>query len=427
MNTYILDNCQAFVNQKLSKASIYIKNGVIQSISKNPIIKKNVKVYDCTGLVAIPGLIDIHTHLREPGYEYKETIKTGTQAAAHGGYTTICCMPNLKPNTDSVKNIKHLLSIIKKDALINVYPYATITLDRNPNATIVNFDNLSKYCFAFSNDGSDVANENVMLEAMKKAKQVHKAIVAHCEDTSLIPPNASVNTGTIAKKYHLIGIPPASEYNEVARDVKLAIKTKCQYHVCHISSWQTLAIIKKAYRLNPLITCEVTPHHLLLNVSDIKTNDGRYKMNPPLKSKKDQQALLKGIKDGSIQIIATDHAPHSKKEKDCPINQASFGIVGLDYAFPLLYTKLVKTKFITLKRLIELMSINPAKIFHLSSNEIKVNHLANLLIFNPNLKAKIDPSKFASKGKSTPFANVMCYGWPVMTICNGEIVYKRNN
>lgn len=424
MKEFIINNCTAWINKKFVKRSFYIQNNLLKKISQKPIINKNVPTFDCANLTMIPGLIDIHTHLRHPGFEYKETIKTGTQAAAHGGYTTICCMPNLNPPTDSVKNIVNLQKLINHDALINVYPYASITKQRKIDSPIVDMDKLTKYCFAFSNDGSGVETKELMYQAMINAKKVNKTIVAHAEDLDLIPKGASVHEGINVKKFNLIGIPSSSEYSQVQRDVELAIKTKCKYHVCHISSKQTLDIINKAHKLNRNITCEVTPHHLLLNENSITKNHGKFKMNPPLRTKQDQLALIQGIKNNSIQIIASDHAPHALSEKNTTIDKAAFGITTLDYCFPLLYTKLVKTKIISFNKLIELMSINPSRIFNLPSNEIKLNKPFNVTIVDLNKSKKINPKEFFSKGKSTPFENINCYGWPKLTICNGLIVYQ---
>ncbi len=425
MNSFVINNCQVYLNKKIVRRSLFVQNGVLKQINNKPIDKQNVKTIDCSGLIAIPGLIDIHVHLREPGQSYKETIKTGTMAAAAGGYTTICCMPNVFPPPDTVSNIKTLLSLIKKDAIINVYPYASITVGRKVNSKLVNMDKLSKYCFAFSNDGCGVDTSQTMQQGMVKAKRVNKAIIAHTEELKYVPQAGSVHDGINVKKFNLIGIPSEAEYKQVERDVQLAIKTKCQYHVCHVSCKQTLDLIKKAKKHNKHISCEVTPHHLLLNETNIKTNNGKYKMNPPLRNKNDQQALIQGIKSGLIEVIASDHAPHANKEKNTTINKAAFGISSLDYSFPLLYTKLVKTNIINLNKLVELMSINPSKLFNLPSNELKINQPVNLLIFDPSKKSKIDSKNFFSKGKSTPFEGINCIGWPMITICNGNIVYKE--
>ncbi len=425
MNSFVINNCQVYLNKKIVKRSLYIQNGVLKQISNKPIDKQNIHTIDCHGLIAIPGLVDIHVHLREPGQSYKETIKTGTMAAAAGGYTTVCCMPNVVPPPDTVSNINTILSLIQKDAIINVYPYASITAGRKINTKIVDMDKLSKHCFAFSNDGCGVSTSQTMEQAMTKAKRVNKAIVAHTEDLKYVPQCGSVHDGINVKKFNLVGIPSEAEYKQVERDVQLAIKAKCQYHICHVSCKQTLDLIKKAKKHNKHISCEVTPHHLLLNETSIKTNNGKYKMNPPLRSKKDQQALIQGIKSGLIEVIATDHAPHANKEKNTTIDKAAFGISLLDYSFALLYTKLVKTNIISLNKLVELMSINPSKLFNLHSNELKINQPVNLLIFDPSKKSKINSKNFFSKGKSTPFEGINCVGWPKITICNGKIVYKE--
>ncbi len=425
MNSFVINNCQVYLNKKIVKRSLCIQNGILKQISNKPIDKQNIHTIDCHGLIAVPGLIDIHVHLREPGQSYKETIKTGTMAAAAGGYTTVCCMPNVIPPPDSVVNIKKLLSLIKKEAVINVYPYASITKERKYDSQIVDMDKLSNYCFAFSNDGCGVKTKKEMLVAMRNAKKCNKAIVAHAEDSSYVPQCGSVHDGINVKKYNLVGIPSYSETLQVMRDIELALKTNCQYHVCHVSVKETVDLIRHYKKQSKKISCEVTPHHLLLNENDVKSNNGKYKTNPPLRTISDQKALIKGIKDGTIQTIATDHAPHAANEKNTTIDKAAFGISSLDYAFALLYTKLVKTNVITLNKLIELMSINPSKLFNLPSSELKINKPVNLLIFDPKKKAKINSKSFYSKGKSTPFEGINCVGWPKITICNGKIVYKE--
>jgi dihydroorotase len=311
-------------------------------------------------LSIIPGLIDVHVHLREPGYEYKETIKTGTQAAANGGYTTICCMPNTKPIIDNLTTLNHLKTLIKKDALVNVLPYAAITINQ-VGKKLVNIPSLAKHCFAFSDDGVGVQSNELMFKAMQACAKAHKPIIAHCEDIT--------QEGN------------AKEYKEVERNIKLALQTKCQLHICHVSTKESIKLIKKAKLKTKLVTCEVTPHHLLLNHDDIK-NNGAYKMNPPLASKIDQKALQKALRDGTIDMIVTDHAPHSLNEKDTTYEKSLNGIVGLETAFSLLYTNLVLTKKINFQKLIELMSINPTKIFTIDSGKIDVNCIANITILD---------------------------------------------
>jgi dihydroorotase len=309
-------------------------------------------------------LIDIHVHLREPGYEYKETIATGTAAGSKGGFTTICCMPNTKPVIDSASHLNQLQKLIKAKARINVLPYVSISKEQ-AGKELVDIHSLAKLCFAFSDDGVGVKSTSLMQQAMQEAKKVSKPIVAHCEDLS--------KTGN------------AIEYSEVDRDLRLSLKTKCQFHVCHVSTKESIDLIKKAKRQGKYITCEVTPHHLLLNNKMVK-NSGAYKMNPPIASIQDQRSLNKAIKDGTIDVIVTDHAPHSKEEKSKGLVHSANGVVGLETSFALMYTHFVKTKIISFDRLMSLMSLNPAKIFKLNGGLIKVGGLADLSIFDLNKK-----------------------------------------
>jgi dihydroorotase len=315
-------------------------------------------------LTIIPGLIDIHVHLREPGYEYKETIATGTASAAKGGFTTVCCMPNTKPVIDSTLHLNQLQKLIKTKAKINVLPYVSISKEQ-AGKELVNIPTLAKHCFAFSDDGVGVKSLLLMQQAMQEAKKVSKPIVAHCEDLSKIG--------------------NAIEYSEVERDLKLSLKTKCQFHVCHVSTKESIDLIKKAKRQAKYITCEVTPHHLLLNNKIIK-DCGAYKMNPPIASIHDQHSLNKAIKDGTIDIIVTDHAPHSKEEKSKGLAHSANGIVGLEISFALMYTHFVKNQIIPFGKLINLMSFNPARIFKLNGGVIKIGEVADLSIFDLNKK-----------------------------------------
>jgi dihydroorotase len=323
----------------------------------NKIKTKATKIIDASGLTIIPGLIDVHVHLREPGYEYKETIKTGTLAAIAGGYSTICCMPNTNPVIDDLKSLKLLKKLINQNAQTEVLPYVSIT-QKQKGERLVNIPLLAKQCFAFSDDGVGLQSDRLMYQAMQKCYKVNKPIVVHCEDNSQVD--------------------NAKEYKEVERDIQFALKCKCQLHICHISTKESIHLIKKAKKNTKQITCEVTPHHLLLNQNDVK-DDGKYKMNPPLTDKQSQTALIKAVRDGTIDMIATDHAPHSDLEKNTSYTKSLNGVVGLEFAFSLIYTHLVLKKIINFKRLIELMSSNPAKIFHIkNAGEIKVGNLARL-------------------------------------------------
>lgn len=401
MNSLLIKNGFVYYKEQLQKLDLLISDGLIVQIG---IINENVEqTIDATGLVVLPGLVDIHVHLREPGYENKETIKTGTQAAAAGGFTTICCMPNLNPTTDSEENIKYLLSLIKKDAIVNVLPYASITINEE-GKNLVNFKKLSPYCFAFSDDGVGVQNKRFMEGAMIDARVLNKAIVAHCEDKTL-----SANE---------------SEFRQIARDIELARKINCHYHVCHISTKESVNLIKLAKQNGANISCEVTPHHLLLCKDDIK-NDGVFKMNPPLRSKTDQEALIQGIVDNTIDVIVTDHAPHTQEEKSQGYENSPNGVVGLETSFALIYTNFVKNKFISFNRFIDLMSTNACKLFKIDGGAIELNKKADLTIANLQEQWTIDTTKFFSKGKSTPFNNMPCFGKIKYTVVNGKIVYQE--
>lgn len=416
---FIIKNSKVLINNKLIQTDVFISQGKIKEIRKN--INYPCKSYDFKNHILVPGLIDVHTHLREPGYEYKETIKSGTKAAAHGGYTDICCMPNLNPNTDSLKTTKNLLKLIKDKALINVYPFCSITKGRKGKGEIVDIKKISKYAIGFSDDGTGVSDQNLMLKAMKEVKNNSSIISAHCEDLKFIEPNGSINQCLFSKKNNIPSISNESEYKPVERDLMLAKKTGCKYHVCHISTKETIELINKFKIKN--VSCEVTPHHLLLNDS-ILSNHGKYKVNPPLRSIKDQKALIENLKKGNIDLIATDHAPHAAKEKNNILIKSAFGIASIDYAFPLLYTNLVLKKIISLPKLITLMSLNANKIFtHLPNNEIKINNRASFMIFDPKKYHNISKNKILSKSKVTPFEGWKCTGWVKMTVCNGKIVY----
>lgn len=374
-----------------------------------PLIKDN--------LLICPSFIDVHVHFREPGFSYKETILTGSKAAARGGYTSVCTMPNLKPTPDSYKNLKVELDLIKKANLINVLPYGTLTKNQD-GKTISNMKEISKYVVGYTDDGKGVTDKKVMEECMKIAKALNKIIVTHCEDKSLIKPNACIHDGEYAKKHNHIGISKESEYLEIKKDIKLLNKIKCKYHVCHVSTKESLALIKAAKKKGIDITCETAPHYLLLNDSMLKES-GNYKMNPPIRSKVDQTALIKAIKDGTIDLIATDHAPHAKEEKDKGLEKSLFGIVGLETAFPLLYTYLVKKKIISLKRLLELLIYSPNKRFSIPLDK------NSFTVFDLNNKYKIDSKEFLSKGKSTPFIGKQVYGRCLLTMYKNKVVFKE--
>lgn len=361
-----------------------------------------------------PGFCDVHVHLREPGFSYKETIKTGTLAAARGGYTAVCSMPNVNPVPDSEKALSVQREIIKKDAVIHVYPYAAITKGER-GEELSDMATLAPLCIAFSDDGRGVSSEDMMRFAMAKAKALGKIVAAHCEVDGLLN-GGYIHDGKYAKTHGHKGICSESEYLQVERDVRLAKETGAKYHVCHVSAAESVEIIRKAKSDGVDITCETAPHYLVLDESDLKES-GNFKMNPPLRSAADKEALIAGIKDGTIDMIATDHAPHSAEEKSKGLSGSAFGVVGLETAFPVLYTHLVKTGIITLNKLIDLMVINPRKRFNIPFDGFSVWDL--------NAESVVDPAKFLSKGKATPFAGMRVFGENLLTVVNGKAVYLK--
>ena len=394
--------------QSESHPDFSFSEGVLSSFAD--IISEN-KEY-----VVFPGFCDVHVHFREPGFSYKETIKTGSLAAARGGYTAVCTMPNLNPVPHNTETIKIQTNIIKTDAVIDVYPYAAITVNQAGNE-LSDMDSLAQYAIAFSDDGRGVQSDNMMRQAMLKAKELGKMIVAHCEVNSLLN-GGYIHYGNYAKKHNHRGICSASEYEQIARDIRLVKETGCKYHVCHISTKESVDIIRRAKKEGVDITCETGPHYLVLDDSDLQ-EDGRFKMNPPLRGKADREALIEGILDGTIDMIATDHAPHSAEEKSKGLEKSAFGIVGLETALPVLYTKLVKTGVVTLEKLVDLLCVNPRKRFN-------VPFTNDFSIWDLNYEYVVDPCDFLSKGKSTPFLGEKLNGECILTVKDGKIVFNVN-
>jgi dihydroorotase len=380
---------------------------------KNDVINTSSFLSQFNNLYIFPGFVDVHVHLREPGFLYKETIKTGTLAAAHGGYTTICPMPNLNPVPDSLDNLKIELDAIEKDAVIRTIPYGSITKGEL-GQELADMEELSNFVVAFSDDGKGVQNDEMMEQAMLKAKRLNKIIVAHCEDNSLLE-GGYIHKGEYAKLHNHKGICSESEWKQVERDLELVRKTGCAYHVCHVSTKESVELIRQAKKDGLDVTCETAPHYLVLNDMDLQ-EDGRFKMNPPIRSEEDRLALIAGINDGTIDMIATDHAPHSKEEKSKGLSGSMMGVVGLEIAFPILYTKLVKTNKVTLEKLMELLCINPLKRFGISKNE-------DFSVWSLDEEYKINPEEFLSMGRSTPFAGEKVYGKCLLTVHDNKIVY----
>lgn len=376
------------------------------------------------GLVLSPGFIDVHVHLREPGGEHKETIESGTLAAAKGGYTTICAMPNTRPVPDTKENIEHVNQLIEEKALIRVLPYASITI-REAGKERTNLTELKEYgAFAFTDDGVGIQEAGMMYEAMQDAAKIDMPIVAHCEDNTLIYGGA-MHEGSKNKALGLPGIPSICESVHIARDILLAEAAGAHYHVCHVSTKESVRAIRDGKKAGIRVTAEVSPHHLLLSENDIPSNDADWKMNPPLRGEEDRKALIEGLLDGTIDMIATDHAPHTAEEKAVGMQNAPFGIVGLETAFPLLYTHFVKEGKWTLKQLIDWMTKKPAEVFGLPYGAIEVGAQADLVLIDLKTERQIDRTSFVSKGKNTPFDGWTCVGWPVKTIYGGKIVWEE--
>lgn len=381
------------------------------------------EVIDGKGLFLAPGFIDVHVHLREPGGEHKETIETGTLAAAKGGYTTICAMPNTRPVPDTKENLTHVNKLIEEKALIRVLPYASITI-REAGKERTNLAELKEHgAFAFTDDGVGIQEAAMMYEAMQDAAKIDMAIVAHCEDNSLIYGGA-LHEGKRNKELGLPGIPSIAESVHIARDVLLAEAAGAHYHVCHVSTKESVRVIRDAKKAGIHVTAEVSPHHLLLSENDIPGDDANWKMNPPLRGEEDLAALREGLLDGTLDFIATDHAPHTAEEKAVGTKTAPFGITGLETAFPLLYTNFVKKGTWTLQQLVDWMTSKPADVFKLPYGKLSVGQIADLVLIDLNKEQAIDRNTFVSKGKNTPFDNWICAGWPVKTIFGGQVVWE---
>lgn len=367
--------------------------------------------------IIVPGLCDVHVHFREPGFSYKETIASGSAAAAHGGYTAVCTMPNLDPVPDSAEHLQVQLDAIERGAAIKVLPYGAITVGEK-GEKLADMEAMSDKVCAFSDDGKGVQNDEMMREAMTAAKRLGKIIAAHCEDNSLLF-GGYIHDGEYAKAHGHRGISSASEYKQIERDLRLAEETGCAYHVCHISTKESVELIRQAKARGVDVTCETAPHYLVLCDEDMQ-EDGRFKMNPPLRSREDKKALIEGIKDGTIDMIATDHAPHSTEEKGRGLEKSLMGVVGLETAFPVLYTELVTKNIITLDRLVELMSFKPKERFGIDTNN-------DFAVFDISEAYKIDPEDFLSMGRATPFAGREVFGRCLLTVHNGKVVYKAED
>jgi len=406
-----------FMNGEFVYSDLQLENGIITAIA--PAAKTGVKVND--SLYIMPGFTDVHVHLREPGFSYKETILTGTKAAAHGGYTAVCAMPNLNPTPDSAEHLKIQTDAIAKDALVNVYPYGTITVGEK-GEVLADMDAMAENVIAFSDDGKGVQDIELMKKAMLKAKALGKMIVAHCEDESLLR-GGYIHDGEYAKAHGHAGICSESEWGPIARDIELIKETGCAYHVCHISTKESVQLIREAKARGVNVTCETAPHYLILTDEDLQ-EDGRFKMNPPLRSKEDRAALIEGIVDGTIDMIATDHAPHSAEEKSRGLEKSAMGVVGLETAFAAMYTHLVKTGIITMERLVELMHTAPCRRFGIGS-KLQEGGIANFTVFDLEKSYIVDPEEFKTMGRATPFTGMELFGRCLLTMKDGAIVWQE--
>ena len=402
---------------------IAIIDGRIAEVADKIEAGTNDRVIDASGLKIAPAFVDVHVHLREPGFGYKERIETGTMAAARGGYTTVCPMPNLNPVPDSVENLKVQQDIIDRDAKIEVLPYAAITIGRKGEELVDIASLVGKVC-AFSDDGSGVQHDSMMERAMAEAVKHDQLIAAHCEVEELLF-GGYIHDGEYAREHGHKGICSKSEWEQVRRDIEIAERLGCRYHVCHISTKETVELIRQAKARGVKVTCETGPHYLIFTDMDLQ-EDARWKMNPPIRSAEDRAALIEGIKDGTIDMIATDHAPHSIEEKSRGLKDSAMGIVGLETAFAAMNTHLVKTGVITLERLVELMCINPRKVFRIEGG-INPGDRADIVLLDTEREWRVDSNKFFSLGKITMFDGREMIGDVAMTIHRGEVVYENNN
>ena len=415
-----LKGCSVYQEGAFVPADVLISDGVVFRILPPNSAVQGVPVFEFHHCLLLPGLIDVHVHLRDPGFSFKETMKTGTLAAAKGGYTTVCPMPNLNPVPDSPEHLNLELERIWEDAVIRVLPYAAITVGEK-GETLADLESMATKCFAFSDDGKGVQSEDMMRMAMKRAMALGKTIVAHCEDESLLR-GGYIHDGKYAREHGHKGICSESEWKQVERDVRLAAETGCKYHVCHVSTKESVEIIRKAKAAGANVSCETAPHYLLLTEDDLQ-EDGRFKMNPPIREKADRDALIEGLLDGTVDMIATDHAPHTKEEKSKGLAGSLMGVVGLETALAVLHTGLVKTGKVPMETLVDRMTTAPAKRFGLECG-IYEGARADLCVFDPNEEWTVDPEQFASMGRATPFAGSHVTGRVKMTICGGEIVWK---
>ena len=422
MNKLLLKGGTVVAEGVSRKADVLIADGKIEAIGESLAADEQTELFDAEGCVVTYGLADVHVHLREPGYSAKETITTGTRACARGGVTTVCSMPNLQPAPDAPETIAIEQQMIDEQAVIEVLPFATISSKR-AGRELADIEALRPLSVGYSDDGNGIQTEPLMREAMKRISAVDGIIAAHCEDDSLLHAGY-IHDGEYAREHGHKGICSESEWGPIKRDVALAQEEGCRYHICHISTKESVAIIREAKQKCAHISCETAPHYLVLCDENLQ-EEGRFKMNPPLRAKEDKEALIEGIKDGTIEVIATDHAPHTAEEKSRGLKGSMMGIVGIETSFAICYTHLVRKGVITIEKLIALMSENPRRIFRLGG-AMQVGERADIAVFDITKPYKIDSAEFLSMGKATPFEGEEVYGRCMLTLFGGEKVWEEN-
>lgn len=421
----LIQNAQVLQGDDFIDADVLIEGETIAAVGQG-LCADGAEIINAAGLVLSPGFCDLHVHLRQPGYESKETIASGTAAAAAGGFTTVCAMPNLNPVPDSPQSLDVQLTSIEKDALVEVLPYGALTIGQKGN-TPADLDGLAAHCCGFSDDGFGVQNDGLMRTLMEKTAQLGGLIAAHCEVNALLPQNGTCvqANSAFAKQHGFAGHSNESEWAEVMRDIKLAEEADCRLHICHASASKTFDLVRQAQARGLKVTCEISPHNLLLSCNDITENDGRFKMNPPLRTPQDVQAALRALADGTASAVATDHAPHTAQEKAGGFAKSFNGIVGLETAFPVLYTHLVLKGVISLETLLARFSAGPAAVLGRPAPKIAAGQPANLTLLDLETEKTVNPEAFKTKGRATPFAGWRLRGWPKFTIYNGNIVFGK--
>ena len=420
MDSFVVKGCEVFAGGSFVSADVEVSDGVVSAVRPGIVPGEGVSVYNFNNCLLVPGLVDVHVHLREPGFSYKETIRSGSEAAARSGYSAVCAMPNLEPVPEDAATLAQELDIIARDAKIDVLPYGAITRGQK-GAQLADMSAMAARVCGFSDDGHGVQSAELMRSAMLEAKRLGKPIAAHCEDNSLLR-GGYIHEGEYARAHGHRGICSESEWGPIARDIELLRGTSCAYHVCHISTAESAELIRRAKAEGLDITCETGPHYLLLSDADLQ-EDGRFKMNPPLRGEADRRALIDALLDGTIDMIATDHAPHSAEEKSRGLEGSAFGITGLETAFPVLWTGLVEPGIISRERLVELMSTAPARRFGIESG-IETGRSASFAVFDTETTYTIEPAAFVSKGKATPFAGREVRGRCVLNILRGREVWR---